>query len=456
MSRDDFPLLSFYGDDFTGSTDAMEALTLGGLRTVLFLEPPEAEGLRDRFGHLQAVGVAGVSRTMSAEKMDTELPALFRRMKRLGTAIFHYKVCSTFDSSPTIGSIGHAIDLGQEVFLSDYVPLVVGVPALRRYSLFGNLFATAGGETYRLDRHPTMRYHPVTPMLESDLRTHLSHQTKKSIVLFDILHLTGKPHEVDQRFAELLGKEPDIVLFDVLDQPRLAEVGRLIWTHRDRDSSFVVGSSGVEYALTMHWRAAGMLPNHGPEMSFTPTQQLLVVSGSCSPATQQQIRWGLEHGFAGIKLRTARLVDPNLAAAESDAVTKQALDLLAAGRSPLLYTCLGPNDPQIRETTDKLHASNLDPRNTGEYLGERLGEIVRRLLEETGVRRVAVAGGDTSGYVARHLGIFALEMLAPTAPGSPLCRAYSRRACSDGLEIVLKGGQMGGPDYFGKVLRGLS
>ena len=100
-------LLAFYGDDFTGSTDAMEALALSGLRTVLFLAPPTPDLLQSKFPDLRCVGVAGTSRAMSPGEMDVELKPVLRELWSVGAPLLHYKVCSTFDSSPTVGSIGH-------------------------------------------------------------------------------------------------------------------------------------------------------------------------------------------------------------------------------------------------------------------------------------------------------------------------------------------------------------
>ena len=109
MSEPNNLLLSFYGDDFTGSADAMEALSLNGVRAALFLAPPSPEELRGRFAELQAVGVAGVGRTMTPAQMKDTLPEIFGKIKELGAPLFHYKVCSTFDSSPEVGNIGRAI-----------------------------------------------------------------------------------------------------------------------------------------------------------------------------------------------------------------------------------------------------------------------------------------------------------------------------------------------------------
>ena len=236
--------------------------------------------------------------------MDADLLPVFKRFRELNAPVFHYKVCSTFDSSPEIGSIGHAIDLGQEIFASPFVPLLVGVPELWRYCVFGNLFARSGPESdvYRLDRHPTMRYHPTTPMTESDLRLHLSRQTAKKIGLFDILQVAAPKGEVEERFAELLGSGSEIVLFDVLYEEHLSIIGRLIWEHANQGDAplFVVGSSGIGYALTAHWEAVGLLPDSELPPAAGEVEQLVAISGSCSPVAARQISRAIEEGFAEI------------------------------------------------------------------------------------------------------------------------------------------------------------
>ena len=183
---------AFYGDDFTGSTDAMESLARGGLRTVLFTTPPDPRRSSATTPALRAFGVAGTTPVDAAGRDGARRSGRSsRRSSGSARAIVHYKVCSTFDSSPTVGSIGRAIDIGRGVFASPFVPLVVGAPALGRYCVFGNLFARAAGdrEPFRLDRHPSMSRHPVTPMDEADLRLHLAKQTKQTIGLLSVLQL---------------------------------------------------------------------------------------------------------------------------------------------------------------------------------------------------------------------------------------------------------------------------
>lgn len=427
------PLLTWYGDDFTGSTDVMEALSVNGVPTVLFFQPPTPEQL-GRFADFRAVGVAGVSRSQSPAWMDENLPSFFESLKALGAPLCHYKTCSTFDSSPDTGSIGRAIEIGRRVFGGGPVPLVVGAPVLGRYQFFGNLFATVDGVGYRLDRHPTMSRHPVTPMDEADLRLHLARQAPLKTGLVDILALHSGG--ADRQYDHALDEGSDVVLFDVLDEASMREIGRLLWSRRAMPRAFLAGSSGVEYALVAHWRAEGLLPEQPALADPGPVDRLVVVSGSCSPVTEGQIRWALANGFAGISLDPAALVNGGNSV---EGAVSAGLEALGQGRSVVLFSALGPGG--------KIDA---DPHG----IGERLGVIARDLVLRSGVRRAVIAGGDTSGHAGQQLGIYALTMLRPMAPGSPLCRAWSAHAETDGLEIVLKGGQVGDARLFGSVRQG--
>jgi 3-oxoisoapionate kinase len=436
-------LLTFYGDDFTGSADAMESLALNGVRTVLFLSPPSPELLREKFPDVEVVGVAGASRAMTPGQMEAELPSVFTALQRLGARLFHYKICSTFDSSPRIGSIGKACEIGQRVFASSFVPLLVGAPV--RYCVFGNLFAGIGAETFRLDRHPMISKHPVTPMDESDLRLHLQKQTEAQIALFDLLQLSGTSAEVHERFAQVLQSRPDIVLFDTLDDARLATAGRLIW---ESDARFVIGSSGVEYALTAHWQRPRIACS-----SAGAVNQIIVMAGSCSTATRGQIEWAESNGFASLRLNAALFVDETTAEAARASLRQQALEVLATGRSVVLYSARGPHDADMLRSNEMLQQRGVDELTMRAKLGRQQGLLLRELLCATDVRRACIAGGDTSSHVVQQLGLTALELRTPLAPGSPLCRAYAEGELH-GIELAMKGGQHGKAEYFGCVLRG--
>ena len=445
-------LLAFYGDDFTGSTDAMEALALSGLRTVLFLSPPTPEFLRQRFPDLRCIGVAGTSRAMSPAEMDAQLEPVLRDVWSLGAPLTHYKVCSTFDSAPEVGSIGHVADLARRAFTGGQtMSVLAAAPPLRRYTLFGNHFAAAGEDVFRLDRHPTMSRHPVTPMHEADLRVHLSRQTQATIGLMSLPELAGDPSSVDASHARKLASKPDLLLYDCADEQNLRTVGRLIWEQARHAQHFAIGSSGVEYALSAHWRESGVIPaTRATFAPVAPVSQLLVISGSASPMTATQIQWASQQGFDCIRAPTEELCRAQGMETTGRVLSERAHASLSAGKSVVLYTAAGPDDPSIRATRDALVAgSGVSSGNTAKLLGTALGRIARDLLTRTGLRRVVVAGGDTSSYATQELGLYGLEMLAELTPGAPLCRGYSEDPRFDGLEIALKGGQMGKADYFG-------
>lgn len=446
-------LLGFYGDDFTGSTDAMEGLTQAGLRTVLFIGRPRVEQLRQYQG-LRAIGLAGCSRSLSPTEMEVELGEAFEALRQLSLPMVHYKVCSTFDSSPRIGSIGHALNVGAKVFGTPVVPLQVGAPILGRYCVFGNLFARSGldSEPYRLDRHPTMSRHPITPMTESDLRLHLARQTSRKIGLLDILSLSNVERAA-AKYHELVASGVEVILIDILSREHEPVIGEILCNQlRDGSTMFMVGSSGVEYALTAYWKSQNMLPL-APALSGTAVEKVIVVSGSCSPVTDRQIGWALQNGAAEIALKTADLVDPAAAEAAIERTVAEALKLHERGRTVICHSARGPADPRLKETVRRLEVMGRDARqHSGRVLGEALGTILLRLLQQGKVKRSVVTGGDTSFFAARKLSIEALEMIAPVAPGCPLCRAYLSGSALDGMEICFKGGQVGKDDFFGTVL----
>jgi 3-oxoisoapionate kinase len=440
-------LLTFYGDDFTGSTDALEQLTRAGVRAMLFMKPPAPAQLK-QFPGLQALGVAGMTRSMTPDTLEAELRPALKKLKALGARHVHYKVCSTFDSSPAIGSIGRVIDVAAEIFHAPFVPLLVAAPALGRYCVFGNLYARFGigsdGEIHRLDRHPSVSKHPVTPMTEADLRRHLTKQTKKTIALFDILKTRLPPKAARAALEEILAARPDVILFDALDLGQMQRIGGLIDEYASvKQPLFSVGSSGVEMALGRYWNQRRLARTLAPPVSSI--RQILVGSGSCSPVTGGQIAWALKNGFAEVALDTGAWSSAKSVPAEIHRATGLALKLLQAGRSVIVHTTRGGPDKKL--------AARLKS-GTAQTLGAALGGVLRGALEQTKVRRLCIAGGDTSGFAARALGIEALAMIAPLTPGAPLCRVFAPGSPADGLEVVFKGGQVGAENYFEIVKNG--
>lgn len=399
------PRIAWYGDDFTGATDTLATAAERGLRALLFLGVPDARHLVEA-GALDALGIAGAARAMAPDAMRVELAPVTAFFARLGPSLVHYKVCSTFDSAPEVGNIAVAVDtLASAWPTPPRVAIVGGQPSLGRHCVFGHLFARAGpdGAIHRIDRHPTMSRHPVTPMTESDLVVHLAAQGLSGIA----------------KVAR--GFDPDALpdgplLFDVLDPDDLAPIGRWLAA---QSPVLAVGASSVVEAV-----ASGS--STAPPPIAPATSPVLVVAGSLSPVTARQVA----------AARSYRRVDLDVGALlAGEAPIAETVDALSRGEHVLTCT--------IGSTT--ADASGAD-------VGRATGRFLAAVLDRVPVRRIGLAGGDTSSLAMQALDAWALAFRHRLAPGVAVCVIRSDDARLDGVEVMLKGGQMGPVDLLERLI----
>ena len=447
--------LAFYGDDFTGSTDSLEALVSAGVRSVLFVGVPTREELAAQFPTVEAIGVAGDARAMNPTEMEDSLPAVFDGLAALRPEVMHYKVCSTYDSGPEIGNIGVAAGLLIESFGREQLWALGGAPHLGRYLSFGHLFARYGGDgrVYRIDRHPVMSRHPSTPMLESDLRQHLLAQSAGLDICNVTLDELGSAETLEAA-VNLLGEEspgvlgPRLTLFDAVQESHAlcfaAAVERRV---RDGAAPLLIGPSSVEDALARLWNAT-----LGPEgnaalteeptgaspasslRSMTGVERLLVLSGSCSPMTELQLQVAKRAGFSVVDVSPASIGSR----CYGQQLIAQIAGAMAESGGVIAATC----------------RSGADDRVSPELLGELFAELLRYAVEALDVKRAVIAGGDSSSKTVKRTGIRALEMIGRLDPGVPLCRVHGPDDPLHGLELALKGGQLGSDDLFVRAWRG--
>jgi len=421
------PRYGWYGDDFTGATDTLATLAERNIRALLFLRLPTREQ-RAAAGPLDAIGLAGATRAMAPDAMARELALAGRFFAETGVGILHYKCCSTFDSAPHIGSIGAAARALRPHFPNPLLPVVGGQPNLGRYCLFGQLFAAAGsgGTVQRIDRHPTMSVHPVTPMAEADLRRHLAAQGLEPVALVD--YRAYDRAEAEGALGLPPGPGPHTVLFDVSRSEDLAVIGAVLWARMAEGPMLAIGPSSVAEALATSWpaRRQPAIASPAPPPRNGP---VLVLVGSLSPVTRLQVDASSAYTPIGIDAHCL-LSEP----AYGLALAQDAESILACGRNVMLVT----------EAVRQAPAAATD-------VAMATGRILQRILSAVAIRRLVIAGGDTASLAIRPLDIWGLSYRAPLAPGVPLCRAHSDVARLDGLDIALKGGQMGPADFFDAV-----
>lgn len=435
------PPIVYYGDDFTGATDTLGTAARAGLRALLFLKTPDAARL-ERTGPLDVLGIAGAARAMTPEEMQAELRPVATLFRSLGARVLHYKTCSTFDSAPHIGSIGAAVRVLRAAVQQPWTAIVGGQPNLGRYCLFGNLFAAAGsgGEVFRIDRHPTMSRHPVTPMDEADLRLHLAKQGLADMRSMPFTAASRGSDSLDTALRQALHSPPaDAVLFDVADATQLRAIGEVLWARAQSATLLAAGPSSVVDALAMAMpssKEGGSAPT--ARTSVPPAKgPVLVLAGSLSPVTARQV--AAAKSFDIVWLDASGIAQRDAAALERHA--QEIANGLLSGRNVL--ACTRPPKPLPLER-------GIDPQ----ALARAGGDLLARVLAMVPLQRVGIAGGDTSSHAVQALNAWGLSYVADMGAGTSLCRLHSDDAALDGLEIMLKGGQMGSDDVFERLVCG--
>lgn len=427
------PRLAFYGDDFTGATDALATAARAGLRALLFFGVPTPAQLR-RVGPLDCLGIAGATRALAPEAMRAALLPVAAFFRELAPGVIHYKVCSTFDSAPQAGNIAVAVEALRSAAPGAGPVLVVGgQPSLGRYCLYAQLFAAADGEVYRIDRHPTMSRHPVTPMDEADLRRHFSRLGLEGVASLDYRTCAAGASAVIERLGALRAAGAAAVLFDVAQVGDLAPIGAALAGLAGREPVLAVGPSSVIEALSTQWSAGadaaadGVSPAQGP---------VLLLAGSLSPMTARQV--AAAGSYRRVRLDPRRLADED--PAYRDRIARRLAAHLRDGDHVLAW--IG-NARGMRTAGVQSHR-----------LARAGGRLLDAVLRETPPARLGVAGGDSSSLAMQALDAWGLSYLRRIAPGVALCRLHSDAPALDGMEVMLKGGQMGAPDLFERFVHG--
>jgi len=411
-------LLGCIADDLTGATDLANTLVRQGMRTVQLIGvPPVGEKLPDA----DAVVVALKSRTIPAAEAVALSRAALERLKAAGARQYFFKYCSTFDSTDAgnIGPVADALlaDLGQTFTIA-----CPAFPENKRTIYLGHLFV---GDVLLSDS--TMRSHPLTPMTDANLVRVLGRQTRGKVGLVPVGVVSRGPQAIAEGLARLRADGARYAITDAVEDRHLLDIGAAC-----SDMLLISGGSGIALGLPENFRRQGLLHTVGSaDVLPAVGGYAAVIAGSCSAATLAQI----EHMK---RTRPAFAVDPLPLAAGEDVVGRALAwvrERLPGG--PVLIYASAPPEQVARAQ---------------ETLGrERAGELIERALAEiavglvgASVRRLIVAGGETSGAVVQRLGVKALRIGPQIDPGVP----WTATVGDPVLALTLKSGNFGAADFF--------
>lgn len=425
------PLLGCIADDFTGATDLANNLVRSGMRSVQTIGvPPEGAAPIDA----DAIVVALKSRTIvPAEAVAQSLEAL-AWLQAQGVEQIYFKYCSTFDSTPE-GNIGPVTDALLDALHGAERGFTIACPAFpenQRTVFKGHLFV---GDVLLSDSG--MRNHPLTPMTDANLVRVLQAQTRRKVGLVAHEAVAGGSDAIGARFSALRAAGVGVAIVDAIQDADLLQIGRAL-----AGFPLVTGGSGVAVGLAQNW--PGRLTPGTRADRLPPAAGLrAIVSGSCSLATNAQVRDFKQRGGAAFS------VDPLTIAAGEDvaaAALAWARPLLARG-PVLVYASAEP--AAVQAVQAKLGAAE-----AGRLVEETLSRVATGLVE-SGVRQLLVAGGETSGAVVQALGVRQLSIGPQIDPGVPWTAARAAAPADALLHLALKSGNFGSKDFFTRAFEQL-
>ena len=276
-----------------------------------------------------------------------------------------------------------------------------------------------------------MKDHPLTPMTDANLVRVLQAQTKRKVGLIKYDTVDRGTSTLRERIAALRAAGVGMAIVDAVSDGDLRVIGEAC-----ADLPLVTAGSGVALGLPANFRRAGLLL-HESQAAKLPriTGPAAVVSGSCSQATNAQVTdW--------MRGRPALRIDVLKLAAGAPVVD----DALAWARERI---ALEPVLIYATSTPEEVKAvqARLGVERAGNLVEHALAEIAHGLVA-AGVRKLVVAGGETSGAVVNRLGVRALRIGPQIDPGVPWTLAEG----ANPIALALKSGNFGTVDFFSKAL----
>ncbi|HUG25890.1 3-oxo-tetronate kinase [Piscinibacter sp.] len=414
-------ILGVIADDFTGATDVASMLVRAGMRTVQVIGVPQNEAAPEA----DAVVVALKSRTTPAAQAVSESLAALRWLRAAGARQFYFKYCSTFDSTPA-GNIGPVAEALMDALGSDFAIACPAFPENGRTVFRGHLFV---GDQLLSDSG--MRTHPLTPMTDADLVRVLQAQSRGRVGLVRHDTVAQGADAVRARFDGLRADGVRLAVADAIDNDGLRVLARAC-----ADLPLITAGSGVALGLPAVYAERGWLTPDARAAALPPVGGLsAVVSGSCSSATHAQVAHWLASGQPGFKVDVHALAEGRPVAVQALAFAQQHLS-----DGPVLVYATSAAD-EVRAVQ-----AALGVEHAGAMVEECLAQVAASLVD-AGVRRLVVAGGETSGAVVQALGVRSLRIGATIDPGVPWTQAEGRP-----LLLALKSGNFGSVDFFAKAL----
>jgi uncharacterized protein YgbK (DUF1537 family) len=413
-------------DDYTGASDLANTLTRAGLRTVQTIGVPSGDLA---LPEVDAVVVSLKSRSIEANLAVSRSQSAEKWLRGRGADHVLFKICSTFDSTDA-GNIGPVMDALRADCGETIVLVTPAFPETGRTVYQGNLFVGA----VPLNESP-LKDHPLNPMHDSNLVRVLGRQSKTKVGLVALAALSRGADAVRGQLADLASRGFGAVIIDAVFDRDLETIGSVALDHR-----LSVGASGIGLGIARAMVASGKVKSNVTTSIADAAVggPAACLAGSCSQATLQQIA-------SAKKAMPVLHLDPDqiiAGPAEARRALAWAKDRISDG--PVLIA--SSSTPDQVAALQSRHGRDA----AGHAIEQAMADIADGLVQ-AGVRRLVVAGGETSGAVVDRLAIPGFLVGAEIAAGVPVLRAVG--AVGGEMLLALKSGNFGGPEFFSDALK---
>lgn len=420
-------LYTAIADDDTGASDLAGMLAEAGARTILFIDLEHKDRWPELLPGYDAMVVGVGTRALPVAEARQRTRAAGEALLPFRRETIHLKYCSTFDSTPE-GNIGPAIDELMDLLGTDFTVALPALPVNGRTTYQGHHFVFD-----KLLSDSSMALHPLTPMTNSNLVAHLQSQTRRRVGLLRLQEVREGDHAIRIGLNGLRNSGVEIAILDCVTDEDLESICKVL-----PDFPLITGSS----APAMSWRRFRHVRNRKDAAPMAERARsragagMLVLSGSCSPATLQQDADFEERGAASFALEVADL----LAGAEA---VRNVIEAATA--------CIARGDSAIVKTNKTNRygepESTVGANAVGLQIASALADLAAVIAALAPPRAILAAGGETSSALCRRLALWALHVERNLCPGVPLCYTLSDAP----LPIVLKSGNFGPPDFYSMV-----
>ncbi len=401
-------------DDLTGANDTGIQFRQHGFDTIVLTD---LGSFTSAFTRFDATCVDTDTRRLSPAEVLPRMEMVLQEVGSKGEeACIYKKVDSTLR-----GHIGQEIDLLMEKLGFDCAFFAPAYPGQGRQTVDGIYLVNSVPIT-----ETEFSKDPRFPIMISDVRQWIKSQSQISAAHVDLKTIAKGWHAICTTIGSERRRGARVFTFDCSTAFDLAAIAKAGLQMEGRP--LFVGSAGLAE------KVAEVLAVANRDQGGC-----LVIAGSLSRVTSEQVRYAVERGAYLISLPEGFWSEQGrMRRGRVEQMAKEASGALTTGRGVIVWTQCGQLEPV-----------SLDAGKTGQ-INRFLIDLTQAVMAETKPKGLVLTGGETASAILSAFGAHGLRLEAEVLPAIPFGRVVG--GSREGLGIVTKAGGFGKPEAIAKAI----